>query len=57
ILNLLVLGSFLTGDRPNQIIPSALSWIPLSVLLSGALLAAGAAVGSRYLRREARFEE
>ena len=47
-LNLLVLGSLLTStDTPNQVIPSALWWVPGSLLLGAVLSAAGAAVGSR----------
>jgi cytochrome c oxidase assembly protein subunit 15 len=56
-LNLLVMGSFLTGPSPNQVVPSALWWIPGSVLVSVALAAAGAAVGGRFRRREGFFED
>jgi cytochrome c oxidase assembly protein subunit 15 len=48
-LNLLILGSLLGGDRPNEVAPSALWWIPGS-LLAGALLGA---VGGRVGRRTA----
>jgi cytochrome c oxidase assembly protein subunit 15 len=48
-LNLLILGSLLGGDRPNEVAPSALWWVPGS-LLAGALLgAAGGWVGRRAL--------
>jgi len=43
-LNLLILGSLLTGDAPNRIVPSALLWIPGSYLVSGLAAAAGAAL-------------
>jgi len=39
LLNLLILGSLLTGDAPNRIVPSALIWIP------GSLAASAAAAG------------
>ncbi len=32
VLNLLILGSLITGDQPNQIVPSALFWLPGSFL-------------------------
>jgi len=44
-LNLLVLGSLLSGDRPNQIVPAAVLWVPGSILASGLLAAAGGAAG------------
>lgn len=53
-LNLLVLGSLLTStDAPNQVIPSALWWVPGSLLLGAVLGAAGAAVGSRQANARA----
>jgi cytochrome c oxidase assembly protein subunit 15 len=51
-VNLLVLGSLLGGNRPNQVVPSAAWWLPGSLVLGAALGAAGAAVGAR-VRREA----
>ena len=45
-LNLLILGSLLTGDQPNRIVPSALWWIPGSMMVAGVLGAAGAVAGS-----------
>jgi cytochrome c oxidase assembly protein subunit 15 len=42
LLNLLVLGSLLTGDSPNEIVPSALIWVPGSILLSGLVAGLGA---------------
>ena len=51
LLNLLVLGSFVSGDRPEQIVPSALWWIPGSILFSALCAGGGAAVGARWMRR------
>lgn len=51
LLNLLVMGSLLTTHEPNQIVPSALLWLPGSVavgLLCGAI---GGELGSRHRRR------
>lgn len=46
VLNLLILGSLLSsGDQPNRIVPSALWWIPGSLLVAMAAGAAGAALG------------
>ncbi len=46
-LNMLVLGSLLGGQQPGQVVPSALWWLPGS-LLAGALLgAAGGILGAR----------
>ncbi len=43
VLNLLVLGSVLaTGGEPNAVVPSALVWLPGSILASAALGALGA---------------
>ena len=56
-LNLLVLGSFLTGDRPNQIVPSAALWLPGSILFAALLAGAGSAVGRRWLRRDPPYRE
>ena len=47
MVNLLVLGSLLSGDQPNSIVPSLLIWIPGSLLLGAACGALGAAVGGR----------
>jgi cytochrome c oxidase assembly protein subunit 15 len=46
LINLLVLAGLLGGDRPNTVVPSALIWIPGSILAGGVLGAIGAAVGS-----------
>lgn len=50
VLNMMVLGSLLAGDRPNQLTPSALWWIPGSLLI-GALIGAGGAELGRLVRR------
>jgi cytochrome c oxidase assembly protein subunit 15 len=47
VLNLLILGSLLAGDDPGRVIPSALWWLPGSILVSVGLAATGATVGSR----------
>jgi cytochrome c oxidase assembly protein subunit 15 len=46
-INLLVLGSLLSGDSPNQLVPSALLWVPGSILISGLVAGAGAALLGR----------
>lgn len=45
--NLLILGSLLTGKQPNQIVPSALLWIPGSFAASLVLSTLGAVAGGR----------
>ena len=45
-LNLLVLGSLLTRNEPNRIVPSALWYIPGSIVIAAALGALGGAAGS-----------
>jgi cytochrome c oxidase assembly protein subunit 15 len=52
ILNVLILGSLLGGERPNQVVPSALLWLPGSIIVSAALGAAGAAAGRGKRRQE-----
>ncbi|HKQ60872.1 MAG TPA: COX15/CtaA family protein [Candidatus Polarisedimenticolaceae bacterium] len=52
VLNLLVLGSLLGGTHPGEIVPSALLWIPGSVLFSAVLAGIGAA-GARARPRGA----
>jgi len=49
-LNLLVLGSFLSGDRPGAVVPSAALWVPGSILLTVVLALSGAAIGARWYR-------
>lgn len=56
VLNLLILGSFLGGDRPGAVVPSALFWGPGSILLTVALALAGAAAGARWRRAGRPFE-
>jgi cytochrome c oxidase assembly protein subunit 15 len=51
LLNLLVLGGLLTAtDQPNRIVPSALLWLPLSLLTSAGLGWVGAWIGVRFRR-------
>jgi hypothetical protein len=50
ILNLLVLGSFLGGARPNEIVPSALWWIPGSIAAAVLLAGLGALAGAQAFR-------
>ncbi len=53
-LNLMILGSLLGGDRPNQIVPSALWWVPGSLFVGGLLGGAGAALAEAFAKhREA----
>jgi len=47
VVNLLILGSLLGGDAPNQIRPTAVWWLPGSLVLGAALAAVGAAISSR----------
>ncbi len=56
LINLLVLGSFLAEGRPNEIVPSALLWLPGSILLAVALSASGAAMGERWFPREPPYQ-
>ena len=57
LLNLLILGSFVTGDEPNRFVPSALWWIPGSILVSALLAGAGASAGARWWRRPEPYRE
>ncbi len=45
VLNLLVLGSLLSGPRPGQIVPSALWWLPGSLLASAVIAGCGGWLG------------
>ena len=45
LLNLLILGSFLSGDQPGRLLPSAGVWVLGSLAASAALVLAGHAVG------------
>jgi cytochrome c oxidase assembly protein subunit 15 len=51
LLNLLILGSFLGGERPGAVVPSAALWVPGSILVTALLALAGAFLGSRLPRR------
>jgi len=55
-LNLLVLGSFLGGNRPGVVVPSAALWVPGSILVTVMLMLAGAVAGARWLRARRPFE-
>jgi cytochrome c oxidase assembly protein subunit 15 len=52
-VNLLILGSLLGGARPNQVVPSAVWWLPGSLLLGAVLGTAGAALGHQTRREGA----
>lgn len=52
VLNLLILGSLLTGDGANQVVPSALLWVPGSILVGVVLGGCGGELGHRFTRRE-----
>lgn len=57
LLNLLVLGSFLGGDAPGRVAPSAWWWVPGSVLVSAVLAGVGAGIGTRWLRSARPFQD
>ncbi len=46
-LNMLVMGSLLSGQSPNQIRPAALVWLPGYLVLASAVGAASAWIGAR----------
>jgi cytochrome c oxidase assembly protein subunit 15 len=46
VLNLLILGSILTGHEPNRVAPTALLWLPGSILVGAILGALGGMAGS-----------
>ncbi len=54
-LNLLVLGSFLGGNRPGVVVPSAALWVPGSILFTVALTLAGSMAGARWYRARKPF--
>jgi cytochrome c oxidase assembly protein subunit 15 len=56
VLNLLILGSLLGGERPGQVVPSALIWIPGSILVSALLAAVGSWCGQRWFAAKRPFE-
>jgi cytochrome c oxidase assembly protein subunit 15 len=47
LLNLLVIGSLISGDTPNAIHPGAAVWAPLSIAAMALLGAVGATVGAK----------
>lgn len=47
VLNLLILGSLLAGHEPNRVVPTALLWLPGSILVGMLLGSAGGIAGSR----------
>jgi heme A synthase len=49
LLNMPILAGLLAGPHSNRVAPSALLWIPGSILMSAAVGAAGAAAGARCL--------
>jgi cytochrome c oxidase assembly protein subunit 15 len=53
-INLLVLGSLLSGGETNRIVPTALLWLPGSIVATAALGSLGAWIGSRRRPAEAR---
>jgi heme A synthase len=50
ILNLLILGSLLSGSSPNRVVPSALWWIPGSILVAVFLGILGADIAGHLTR-------
>jgi cytochrome c oxidase assembly protein subunit 15 len=57
LLNLLVLGSFLRDPHTGGNVPSALIWIPFSVVLSAALVGIGGHIGERHLTIDRPFAD
>ncbi len=53
VLNLLVLGSLLSGTRPGQVSPAAWLWVPGSLLATAALSGTGAVLGGLGRRASA----
>ncbi|NNE43234.1 MAG: hypothetical protein HKN12_03425 [Gemmatimonadetes bacterium] len=49
VVNLLVLGSLISGDEPNAVVPSALIWVPGSLLVGVIVAAVGAGAVGRSL--------
>lgn len=46
LLNLMILGSLLTGDEPNRILRSAVWWVPASIAFCGVVATIGAMIGA-----------
>ena len=53
LLDLLILGSLITGDRPNALVPQAWIWVPGSIAGAAVLAAVGALLGGRTASRRA----
>jgi cytochrome c oxidase assembly protein subunit 15 len=47
LVNLMVLGSLVGGERPNELLPSAAWWLPGSLVVGAALGMLGAVAGAR----------
>jgi cytochrome c oxidase assembly protein subunit 15 len=52
LLNLLILGSLLAGHEPNRVVPTALLWLPGSILIGSILGALGGMAGSALRDRQ-----
>lgn len=50
VLNMLILGSLLSGDQPGELVPSWMIWVPGALIFGALLGAAGAWVGARRPR-------
>lgn len=46
LLNMMILGSLITGDQPNQVVPSAALFVPGSMVFTTVLLAVFAGIAS-----------
>lgn len=46
LLNILILGSLLSGHEPNRVTPTALLWLPGALLVGAAIGGIGAALGA-----------
>ncbi len=53
ILNLLILGSLLSGDEPNHVHPSAFIWVPGSFVIAVILTSIGASIGTKKRQADA----
>lgn len=54
LVNLMVLGSLVGGSRPNELLPTAATWVPGSLVAGAALGALGAGLGAARERRSSR---
>jgi cytochrome c oxidase assembly protein subunit 15 len=50
LLNLLILGSLLGGERPGIVVPAAVIWVPGSIVLTVGLVLVGSLAGARSHR-------